>query len=356
MVQLFGRAFTRRQLQAYAGNLSQVGGIRPIELAGGRERGVRGFDITTGSGLAFTVLADRALDITSASFRGRSLCLHAPGGQAHPTYYEPAGLGWLRTFSGGLLATCGLSNVGGPNTDEGEELGLHGRIGTLPAEELGFWGEWVGDEYWMHVTGTVTEGVIFGNPLRLTRRIKAQLGGNSIHLEDTVENLGAQPAPLMILYHCNFGFPLLSPGAELVLDSREAVPRDAASAPELGNYMRFQEPTPDYGETVFYHDLAADNDGDVRLALVNRALDGGLGISMRYHKKTLPRFTQWKMMKSGTYVLGLEPGNCQVGGRAAERARGTLQVLQPGEARAFRLEIGILDGIAAIEDYLATIR
>ena len=182
-----------------------------MELAAGRERGVRGFELTTGSGFACTVLADRALDITGASFRGRSLVYLSPAGQAHPAYYEPQGPGWLRTFPAGLLTTCGLSTLGSPGVDAGEELGLHGRISTLPVEELGYWGAWEGDDYWMHITGAVSEGVIFGNPLRLTRHITAQLGGSSVRIEDTVENLGGQPTPHMMLYHCNFGFPLLKP-------------------------------------------------------------------------------------------------------------------------------------------------
>ncbi len=356
MVRLFGRDFTRKELQSYVGNTAQLGGIRPIELASGRERGVRGFDVATGSGFEFTVLADRALDVTRATFRGRSLAFHTPAGQAHPAYYEPQGLGWLRTFPGGLLATCGLAYMGAPCVDEGEELGLHGRVGTLPAEELGCWTAWEGDDLWMRIQGTVTEGVIFGNPLRLTRAISAKLGGNSILFEDTVENLGGMPTPHMMLYHFNLGFPVLGPAARLVSHSLDVKPRDAEGAKGLEMYAEFQQPTPGYAEQVFYHDLATDNEGDARVALVNPELDGGLGVFLRYHKKTLPRFIQWKMMGYGSYVLGLEPGNAYVGGRDKERAAGTLPVLQPGESRSYTVEIGVLDGLAEIEEFERQVR
>ena len=356
MTRLFGREYTRRELQGFTGNMAQLGGIRPVELASGRERGVRGFDVATGSGFAFTALADRALDITNATFRGRSLSYHTSSGQAHPAYFEPAGLGWLRTFSGGLVATCGLTYFGSPTVDDGEELGLHGRVGTLPMEEIGHWGEWKGDEYWMYLRGTLTEGVIFGNPLRLTRQISARLGGNSLLIEDTVENVGGQPTPHMLLYHCNLGFPILSPESQLVVNSRRVTPSNDDAAQGLLGFASFQSPTPGCAEQVFYHEAETDNAGDARAALINPHLDGGLGIYLRYHAKTLPYLVQWKMMGFGTYVLGLEPSTNQVGGRDQERAAGRLVILQPGEQRHYALEIGVLDGPAEIENFTRAIK
>ena len=56
----------------------------------------------------------------------------------------------------------------------------------------------------------------------------------------------------------------------------------------------------------------------------------------------LSQFTQWKMLGQGTYVLGFEPANCRVEGRAKERERGTLQNLAPQEERLYELEIGLV--------------
>ncbi len=356
MVRLFGREFSRRALESYVGTTAQVGGIRPIELAAGRERGVRAFEVDTGAGFTFTVLADRALDITRAAYHGKSLAYLSPAGQVHPAYYDPHGAGWLRSFPGGLVTTTGLAHLGAPVEEDGEALGLHGRVSALPAEELGYWGAWVGDEYEMHIQGTLTEGVIFGNPLRLTRHITARLGVNALRIADTVENLGGAPTPHMLLYHCNFGFPLLGPDAQVVSSSRQVTPRDAAAADGVFDHAGFQAPVPGYTEQVFFHDMVADNAGDVRVALVNRALDGGLGVGMTYHKASLPYFTQWKQMGFGSYVLGLEPGNCQVMGRPAERAAGRLRTLQPGETVDYKLEFTVLDTVPAIEEFETRIR
>jgi hypothetical protein len=356
MVRLYGREFSRRALESFVGHVGQVGGIRAVELAAGRERGVRAFDVDTGAGFVFTVLADRALDITRATFNGKSLAYLSPAGQAHPAYYDPHGAGWLHTFPGGLVTTCGLAHLGAPVVDDGVELGLHGRVSTLPADELGYWGEWQGDDYWMHLQGTLTEGAIFGNPLRLTRRISARLGVNALRITDTVENLGGTPTPHMLLYHCNFGFPLLAPEAQIVASSRRVTPRDAAAESGVFDHAGFQPPEAGYAEQVFFHDMVADNAGDVRVALINRGLDGGLGVGLTYHQASLPYFTQWKQMGFGSYVLGLEPGNCQVLGRPAERAAGRLRTLQPSEQVTTHLEFTVLDSLPAIEEFETRIR
>jgi hypothetical protein len=143
----------------------------------------------------------------------------------------------------------------------------------------------------------------------------------------------------MLLYHINLGFPLLDESSELVSEPHPVEPHDAAAEPGLHGWMQFQKPTPGYAEQVFYHDLPADQKGWAGVHLVNRARK--LGVHVRFQKATLPNLVQWKMMGQGTYVLGLEPANCRVGGHSQERARGTLQILQPGEMREFRVEIEV---------------
>ena len=109
MAKLFGKTYSRQQLLRRVGDLSQLGGTRLIELLDGNQRGVRAVDFHTGSGLQFTVLLDRGMDIGPASHCGRPLAWHAMPGCVHPAYHEPEGLGFLRSFHGGLLCTCGLT-------------------------------------------------------------------------------------------------------------------------------------------------------------------------------------------------------------------------------------------------------
>ena len=50
-------------------------------------------------------------------------------------------------------------------------------------------------------------------------------------------------------------------------------------------------------------------------------------------------------MGESEYVLGIEPCNCHVSGRVAERASGTLEFMQPGEVRHFDLEVEVVEGL-----------
>lgn len=109
---------------------------------------------------------------------------------------------------------------------------------------------------------------------------------------------------------------------------------------EKEDYYKFQPPTKGYREKCYSHEMQADKGGYVNLALVNKLR--GFGIYMKYLRRQLPQFTQWKMMGQGIYVCGLEPGNCGVLGRAKEREAGTMQFLNPGETKEIELEIRVL--------------
>jgi hypothetical protein len=339
MATLFNKKWTRTEFLNYVGDLSQVAGIKLGEWSDGNERGLRVADFRSGSGLAFTVLLDRGMDIGPASYKGLPLAWISPTGFGHPMHFEPEGINWLRTFGAGLLTGCGLTSVGSPSEDEGESFGQHGRLSNLPAQHVGVDEIWENDECSFVITGVMRQARVFGENLRLKRRISVGLGSNSIAIKDVVENLGKTASPLMILYHINLGFPLLSENAELVGKTLSIEARDAIAEAGINEWMRLQPPTPGYQDQVLYHDLPADENGWAGLELVNRVNDLRLGV--RFQKATLPYLVQWKSLGQGTYVLGLEPANCHVSGRSQERARGTLQFLQPGEAREFQVEIAV---------------
>jgi hypothetical protein len=339
MANLFNRTWSRAELLKQVGDLSQIAGIKLGELSDGSERGLRVADVRTGSGLGFTVLLDRGMDIGQATYKGLPLAWISSTGFSHPMYFNPSDTQWLRTFGGGLLTGCGLTSAGAAGEDDGESLGLHGRLSNLPARHVSVNETWEGDECSFQVEGEMRQARVFGENLRIKRRILTRLGNSCISIRDVVENLGSTASPLMLLYHINLGFPLLDESCELVTEAHPVEPRDAAAQAGLDEWMRFQKPTPGYAEQVFYHDLPADKNGWSSIRLINPSRK--LELRVRSQKATLPKFLQWKMMGEGTYVLGLEPANCGVGGRSLERAHGTLQILQPGEVREFHVEIEV---------------
>jgi hypothetical protein len=343
---LFGHDYTRDQLMRRIGAVSQVGGVRLAEFGDGRAKGVSVVDFNLGNGFEFSVLPDRGMDVFDCRYQGMSLAWHSVAGVSAPSFYEPQGLGWLRTFGGGLLATCGLTHVGAPTVDEGVELGLHGRAHVLPASGVQADGAWEGDEYAMWATGTTRESVLFGANLSLQRRISARLGETRFRIDDVVRNDGYRTTPHQVLYHINTGFPLLDAGSRLLSASSVVTPRDAEARKDGQEYNLFTDPVPGYAEKVYYHDMATDGEGYVRAAVINFTLWHGepFGLYVKYRKEQLPRFVEWKMMGEGDYVVGMEPANCGVQGRTIDREQGLLDMLEPGAERRYSLEIGLIVG------------
>ena len=190
-------------------NARQLGGIETSVADNGSARGSRIAWINTGSGLRFKVAIDRGMDIADAFFNQYNLAWLSRLGLTAPQPLSDSGINWLRTFGGGLVTTCGLTHIGGPETDEYGERGLHGRISNLPAEiESVIQPDPTRGKMEMSITGIIKEIQPLGIQLELKRTISATLGIPVIRLQDEVVNVGNIPAPHMILYHCNFGWPL----------------------------------------------------------------------------------------------------------------------------------------------------
>ena len=349
MVELFGRHWTRAQLLEHIGDISQVGGARPLMFAEGPEAGVAAAEVRTGSGFAFMVLPGRGMDIGFAEYRGMPLCWRTPTGEIAAPFYQPKGEeGWLRGFSGGLMVTCGFTTAGWPSIDEAQELPLHGRASYLQARNVYVDGQWEDDEYLMWVQGRTRETVVFGEDLRLTRRVWARLGESRLFIDDRVENLGHRVAPQMIAYHVNIGFPVLDEGSELIASSESMEPITPDREAALKDVAGYGPPRADFEATVVVHRLKANRDGWAETALVNRQL--GLGVYVKQRPDQLPFLWQWKQLRPGSYVAGVEPANCFGKGRAEDRARGTLRFLEPGQGQDYRVEIGVLESAAAIAE------
>jgi hypothetical protein len=345
MPELFGKTYSVEELRQRAGTMSQFAGIRPATLNDGMENGVRILEVYTGSGLRFTVLPDRGMDLGRAEWRGVPLVWQSSTGVIHPAYYEEQGPGWLRGFHGGLLVTCGFMNVALASEDQGEHYGIHGRASYLPASNVAIDARWEGDEYMLTASGRIRETRLFGENVLVTRTIRTSLGSNTINLKDEIENEGYSATPFMVLYHINVGFPVLDEGSRLDIDS-EVIPRDADARAGLDVALKGAAPTPNFREQVHQHKVKPGADGWAGAALVNPAFQGGqgIGLQVRYHAAELPYFWQWRMVGQGAYVMGMEPANCHVMGRGEERRQGRLPVLEAGEKRTHQLEISVVTG------------
>ncbi len=349
MAMLFGREYTRAEVLARVGRLEQIAGVESSTLDDGPAAGVRILRVESGGGLSFIVLPDRCLDIAHLWWEGQPLCWFNSPGIVAPTFYEPEGTGFLRSFFGGLLTTCGLRNFGPPCTVDGEDFPMHGRIGNLPASGVAWGADWLGDECTFWLEGTVRETRLFGENLTLHRRITTTLGGAGLRVVTTVRNEGDRPEGHMILFHMNPGWPLLDEGARLKVDALSVTPRDADAAAGLAEHDRFIGPQSGFREQVFTLDLKPDDAGMTRATLWNDGLWGGLGLKLTMRKDELPYMFQWRQLGAGAYVLGLEPSNCPtITGRADAVKAGTLPLLEPGEERRYEIDVDVVSSRASL--------
>lgn len=345
--------------QDRVGNPAQVGGIETSVLDNGLGKGTRIAWINTGAGLRYKVVIDRALDIVDAFHNQHSLAWLSHAGVTAPRPDANEGIEWLWPFGGGLLTTCGLSHAGAPDDDESGRRGLHGRISNTPAEvESVVQPDLRTGKLDMSITAVVKEYRVFGPTLQLRRTISSTLGQPAIRIHDVVTNMGNTPTPHMLLYHCNYGWPLVDEGTQIVWKGAwrsRGMDMDNAIFNDQNDFRVCRKPLEAHrggGEACGFIDVATDKSGLCTIGLHNKKL--GLAVATRYKKTQFPCMANWQHWGPGEYVTGLEPGTNFPIGQSAARKQKKLIHLAPGRSRTYDLEIRVLTKDADINAFLKT--
>ena len=190
------------------------------------EGGWRALDLRAWDGIDARLLPDRGLDCFGAWYRGVPLAWVSAVGERGPLGGRLRDDDWLRGFGGGLVATCGLRNVGAA----GEGHGLHGEISHQPARDVRL-ARWVdGEQAIVSASATVSEVSALGHRLELERTWTTRTAHGRLELVDVTRNLGPEPEAAPLLYHVNFGAPLWSPRR----DARAAGTHDDATRQRRG--------------------------------------------------------------------------------------------------------------------------
>lgn len=341
------RKDARYDWQDKIGNYAQVGGIETCVLDDGLGRGTRIAWVNTGSGLRYKVVIDRGLDIADAFYNQHSLAWLSHSGVTAPRPDANRGLEWLRCFAGGLLTTCGLTHIGPPEVDEFGERSLHGRVSNIAASvESIVQPDPRSDKLQMSITAVVKESCVFGPNLELRRTISSRLGEPTIHIQDVVTNVGNAAVPHMILYHCNYGWPLVDEGTQIIWKGKWAsrgMEMDNAIFNSKHNFRRCQSPIESHrggGEACGFIDVVADKKGICTVGLYNRRL--GIAVALKHKKKQLPCLANWQHWGPGEYVTALEPGTNPPIGQAKAREQKQLIHIAAGKSRTYDLEMSIL--------------
>lgn len=327
------------KIDPYIGHPSQLCSVEEVRLTGGKGDGMRLIQLRNAAGMELTVSADRCADMSRLIYKGNNMGYFSPCGYVAPAYYDRQGDGFLQSFTAGFLTTCGLTAVGSPCEDAGEVLPLHGTIGNTPCDRI-WWDE---DDETIRIHAEICDSRIFSRKLVLHREIVCRKFESTFTITDTVENQGDTESPLMLLYHMNMGYPLLSEGSVVTIPSVQVTPRNDHAAKDLDSWHKMLPPTPGFEEQCYYHTFEKEG----RASIYNPRIHAGLEISFDAEK--LWNLTEWKMMGVRDYVLGLEPGNCTPDGRDTLRKRGKLEFLNPGEAVTFQVRVVLFTGDSAQE-------
>ncbi|MBQ3425350.1 MAG: aldose 1-epimerase family protein [Clostridia bacterium] len=310
MEKLYRSGYLCHPMQAYT--------LRRVTVEEGKARGVQVIEIATAGGLQVDLLPDSGLDIGQVRYRGVNMSWVSKNGPDAPYCDNPFENEFLKYFPGGLLYTGGMRSAGPGNRDGDEWHPLHGRYHGMSAEQVCARME---DDV-IVVSGVLRETALFGHNLEMKREYRIPVFGAKIQLADTLTNLAHQSEEYALLYHCNFGWPLVSEKAHVELPvDRRTTPRTPFAATALGREHTFTAPVPGEEERVFFHE-----DMEKKVSIVNPDIDTRMTISW---SDTLPVLSHWRSMASGDYVCGLEPTNCYIMGRSDERKNGTLPVLEP---------------------------
>ena len=365
MATLFGQSLARRDLLARLGNPGAAAGVRLCQFADGPERGVRFLDFRTGTGLAFTVIVDRGMDIGELHWRGIPLGWQSPTGFRAPWLTDAeseGGTGIHRSFSG-FWVTCGFDHV--RRAEEGSaahfnvptrptmSFPLHGRGAMLPARLCGYGADWQDGDLLLWAEGEVRQVALLGENISLRRRMALRAGRPEITITDRITNDGFIATPHMLLYHINVGWPLLDEGARLRAPIRDTVWANLAREQQRFGFITQPAPLADGVAQVSVHRVIANSAGRVPLAVLNDRL--ALGLVVEYDARLLPWLQLWQNPAEGVYALGLEPTTNRFASRAELDTAGELRRLLPGEAVEYVTTMRIADGAAELAEIGASI-
>lgn len=333
--------------------------IAKDRLRGGRRDGVDLIRVDNGA-LSVSIVPTRGMNLWKGRFGGVRLGWDSPvkDGPVNPAFVDPqawGGLGWLDGFDE-LLARCGLDSFGPPYEEGGRTFTLHGRIANLPAHRVLVH---IDDAppHAITIEGHVTEARLFHTQVRMVTKITTVPGSNRVTLRDEFTNLRDVPGDLQVLYHWNFGGPLMEDGARFLAPIKAIIPRDRAATEGLTRFDTYGPPAPGSAEQVYFFELHGEGREGRTLALLrNRA--GDAGVALRFATSQLPAFTLWKAQGgvSEGYVTGLEPATGYPNPKPFERSRKRILALAPGQTRVAETTLEACDTAAAVAGLEAEIR
>jgi hypothetical protein len=318
--------------------------IEKRTLHGGLSEGVDEIRVHNGK-MSFSIIPTRGMGLWKAWLGDMEIGWKSPvRGPVHPMFVdvgEPSGLGWLDGFDE-LLVRCGLESNGAPEFDEKTgrvKYPVHGRIANRPAIHVSVTVDTTAQE--ISVRGIVEETRFHFLKLRMVTQYTTRFNDSSITIHDEIENFSSSPAEMQMLYHANFGLPLLDGGSRVVCPAKTVVPRNERAAIGVRTWDSYPAPEAGFEEMVYFLELHAGDEGWTRALLKNA--HGTQGVSLVFNKRQLPCFSLWKntTAEGDGYVTGLEPGTNFPNPRSYEGEQGRVVKIAGGKRAAFLVTLEV---------------
>jgi len=256
------------------------------------------------------------------------------------------------------MVRCGYEWTGHPVTADGQIYTLHGKAGNTPVSQVEVE---VADAapHEIRVRGLIKESTFKKADLQTMTELRYVPGSNQFSLHDVLTNHADYPHDYQIIYHSNFGTPILEEGARFLAPAASVSPFNDYAKAGLNDWQTYAGPTKGFDEMVFNITPLADKDHQTLAAVINKA--GDKGASIQFDTRQLPVLTLWKntdTLKQG-YVTGIEPGTSYAYPVTIEREQKRVKQLQPGASTQFDLTYTLLhnqDQVKEVENRIATIQ
>ncbi|KMV35317.1 MULTISPECIES: aldose 1-epimerase family protein [Franconibacter] len=330
-------------------------------LHGGKQEGSKIITLASENGLTIVLSPTRGMNLLHAQGFGVRLGWDSPVKEVvNPAFINLEsrnGLGWLEGFNE-MMVRCGYEWTGHPTTADGQLYTLHGKAGNTPASRV----EVEVSEsapYEIRIRGLIKESTFKKADLQTMTELRYVPGSNSFSLHDVLTNHADYPHDYQIIYHSNFGKPILEEGARFIAPLANVSPFNDYAKGGMKAWNTYSAPTKDFDEMVFNLTPLADANQQTLAAVINKAGDKGAAIG--FNVSQLPVLTMWKNTdteKQG-YVTGIEPGTSYAYPVTIEREQKRVKQLAPGASTQFDLTYTLLhssEQVADVEKQVAAIQ
>ncbi len=318
------------------------------------DSGVAALRLENGLG-ALVLLPFQGQQIWSATMNGRPLTMKSMFEQPRPTQV------YLDTY-GAFLIHCGMTAMGVPAA--GDSHPLHGELPNAPYQEA-----WIlaGEDEsgrFLALHGHYRHTVAFNHNYQAEPTVCLYAGSTTFNMRMEVTNLKHAPMERLYMAHVNFRpvdngrLVYSAPSTAQAVRVRRSIPSHIKPGPGYREFIEELAVQPDKHELlapglafdpeiVFFIDYQADDDGWAHSMQLH---PDGSADYIAHRPSQLDKGVRWISRTPDQDCLGIVlPSTAEPEGYTAEKAKGNVKVLGPGETWVCEMWAGALNADEAAQ-------